>query len=147
VSLHSYGDDFSGVLGRHLFRDVRNFDVNVVLEAVAEDDSIREAVKSLRTRLWREHLGKSWLSLDGLSVRGLAGWRREAAANLATLRSSAAAGLDGSSFILPYSTRATPRDQLASIGVLLAHTDLELSFEPSWLEVHFSPSWVRNMFA
>jgi phosphatidylserine/phosphatidylglycerophosphate/cardiolipin synthase-like enzyme len=147
VSLHSYGDDFSGALGRWVFRDVRNFDVNVVLDGRREDDGATDAVKSLRTELWREHLGERLTTLTDSPLTGwLARWRSHAAQNVAGL-SSGSAGLDGSTLVLPYSTRSTPRDQLASIGVLLAHTDLELCFEPRWLEVHFSPNWVRNMFA
>jgi phosphatidylserine/phosphatidylglycerophosphate/cardiolipin synthase-like enzyme len=147
VSLHSYGDDFSGMLGRRLFRDIRNFDVNLVLEAGAADDDTAASVKSLRTRLWREHLGEpKALALDTPSLDGLGYWRSQATKNVESLRSSPAE-LDGSTFVLPYGICSTPRDQLASIGVLLAHADLELCFEPGWLEVHFSPNWVRNMFA
>jgi hypothetical protein len=61
-------------------------------------------------------------------------------------RSADASFLDRS-FVLPYSTRSTPRAQLADLGVVLAPEAIELCFEPSWLEVHFSPNWVRNMFA
>ena len=147
VSLHSYGDDFSSALGRRVFRDVRNFDVNIVVEASVEDESTFDAVTSLRTGLWHEHLGEPLATLRESPLAGwLSRWRSRAAWNAASLGGDTA-GLDGSTFILPYSTRSTPRDQLASIGVLLAHTDLELSFEPSWLEVHCSPNWVRNMFA
>ena len=49
-------------------------------------------------------------------------------------------------FILPYSTRSTPRAQLSNVGVLFAPETIELCFEPSWFEVHLSPNWVRNMF-
>jgi phosphatidylserine/phosphatidylglycerophosphate/cardiolipin synthase-like enzyme len=146
VSLHSYGDDFSGALGRWIFRDVRNFDVNIVLQAGSEEDGATDVVKSLRIALWREHLGEASATLHGSPLTGwLARWRSHAARNVAALR-DAGVGLDGP-FVLPYSIRSTPRAQLASVGVLLAQADLELCFEPGWLEVHLSPTWVRNMFA
>jgi phosphatidylserine/phosphatidylglycerophosphate/cardiolipin synthase-like enzyme len=147
VSLHSYGDDFAGALGRRLFRGVRNFDVNAVIEARDGEDAAAEMVRSLRTALWREHLGWPRRALVHAPKLGwLSVWRSRAAENVESLRSGRGTGLDGT-FLLPYSTRSTPRDQLASIGVFLAHARIELCFEPGWLEVHCSPNWVRNMFA
>lgn len=146
VSLHSYGDDFTGVLGRRLFRKVRNFDVNVV---VTTDDAIVDGVvRRLRTGLWDEHLGSAF---DGAKERPLGGWlplwRTVAADNADALNGRDRAACDGRSLILPYSACPTPSAQLADIGVLLAPGTIELCFNPSWLEVRLSPNWVRNMFA
>lgn len=143
VSLHSYGDDFEGILGRRVFRHVRNFDVNAVLDDSA--DALDGAVRELRFRLWGEHLG---VDADDLVVPPpdgwLARWRAHAASNVAALAAphpaSAYAG-----FVLPYNTHATPREQLEAMGVDMRH--VHLHFNPSWLEVHCSPNWVRNMFA
>jgi phosphatidylserine/phosphatidylglycerophosphate/cardiolipin synthase-like enzyme len=147
VSLHSYGDDFTGALGRWVFRGVRNFDVNVVIEARDDEDAGAEMVRSLRTALWQEHLGLPRRALVGAPASGwLPVWRSRAAENVESLRTGLGTDLDGT-FLLPYSTRSTPRDQLASIGVFLAQAQIELCFEPSWLEVHCSPTWVRNMVA
>jgi phosphatidylserine/phosphatidylglycerophosphate/cardiolipin synthase-like enzyme len=146
VSLHSYGDDFSGAIGRRLFRSVRNFDVNAVIDA-EEDSAIGSKLRSLRGRLWREHLGSAApgsAATPGESVRT---WRARAQGNAALLaRGGAASDLDRSSFVLPYSTRSTPADQLADLGIRIRPSRLDLCFSPSWLEVHFSPNWVRNMF-
>jgi phosphatidylserine/phosphatidylglycerophosphate/cardiolipin synthase-like enzyme len=146
VSLHSYGDDFTSVIGRRVFRDVRNFDVNAVIDAGDGEDAA-EVVRSLRTTLWREHLGLPHRPLvDAPAAGWLSLWRSRTAENLESLRSASRSELDGT-FLLPYSTRSTPRDQLANLGVLLAQSQIELCFEPGWLEVHCSPNWVRNMFA
>jgi phosphatidylserine/phosphatidylglycerophosphate/cardiolipin synthase-like enzyme len=145
VSLHSYGDDFSSALGRRIFRGVRNFDVGLVVDSEPGDTPATQ-VAGLRRALWREHLGpafdesmtrppKGWLPL----------WHSAAARNVAELCNSPSSFRDGP-FILPYSTRSTPRAQLNGVGVLFAPETIELCFEPSWLEVHFSPNWVRNMF-
>jgi phosphatidylserine/phosphatidylglycerophosphate/cardiolipin synthase-like enzyme len=145
VSLHSYGDDFSGRIGRRLFRGVRNFDVNAVIDA-DEGSAMAAKLRSLRSRLWREHLGPeapSEASADGC-VRL---WRALARRNAVALaRGGPAPMLDRSSFVLPYSTRSRPADQLADLGIHLAPAGLDLCFSPSWIEVHFSPNWVRNMF-
>lgn len=50
-------------------------------------------------------------------------------------------------FVLPYSTRPTPAQQLADVGVRVDPARLELRFDPGWLEVHLSAGWVRNIFA
>ena len=142
VSLHSYGDDFESVLGQRVFRHVRNFDVNVVIDA--GDDALAGAARELRATLWAEHLGQPAVELLERPDGGwIAHWRARAARNVAAL-----AARDGvpafAGFVLPYSTRSTPRDQLADIGVDAGV--LRLRFNPGWLEVHCSPNWVRNMF-
>ena len=141
VSLHSYGDDFTGV-GRRVFRHTRNFDVNVVIEGAA--------VTQLRSLLWSEHLGDLAPALTEPPAAGwLPRWRARAAANLAALN---AAGSEDSGpvmrgFALPYSVESTPARQLADLGVRVDRRHLDVRFDPGWLEVHFSPNWVRNMFS
>ncbi|MDB4877029.1 MAG: hypothetical protein JWM41_3475 [Gemmatimonadetes bacterium] len=146
VSLHSYGDDFSGRVARRVFRDVRNFDVNIVIDE--RGDAELSGVRTLRERLWREHLGPCIGTGDATEPACALGvWRERAAANVAALDNSAnhASVLD-SSFVLPYSTRSTPADQLRDVGVRLDPRHFDLRFNPGWLEVHASPNWVRNMF-
>lgn len=148
VSLHSYGSDFSSWLGGRVFRDVRNFDVNLVVDERAE--RAPTVARELRELLWREHLGDA----SGLSERsgageGLARWRACAKANVALLDELSrgiAAAPSQTVLALPYSTRSTPAAQLADIGVGNVE-GLDLRFDPGWLEVHFSPNWIRNMFA
>jgi hypothetical protein len=139
VSLHCYGDDFSGV-GRRVFRHTRNFDVNVVAEGPSALD--------LRSRLWAEHLGT-----PAVAVRPADGWlpiwRAQAAANVSALNALPSSG-DGPvmrGFVLPYSVESTPARQLGGIGVRADPAHLDVRFDPGWLEVHFSPNWVRNMFS
>ena len=140
VSLHSYGDDFSG-LGRRVFRHTRNFDVNVIVQG--------SGAACLRSRLWSEHLGTPSSALGVRPAEGwLPLWRARAAANVAAL--NAVTATDGPAmrgFVLPYSDAATPRRQLAGVGVRVDPRFLDVRFDPGWLEVHFSPNWVRNMFA
>ena len=146
VSLHSYGDDFTSLLGRRIFRGVRNFDVNVTVRA--SSDAAENRVRTLRTGLWGEHLGPAFRATDRRPADGwLPLWRTAAAGNVEALSRHGHASRLERAFVLPYSTRSTPTAQLADIGVLLAPDAIELCFEPSWLEVHFSPNWVRNMFA
>jgi Phosphatidylserine/phosphatidylglycerophosphate/cardiolipin synthases and related enzymes len=146
VSLHSYGDDFTGALGRRLFRRVRNFDVNLVVST--SDTDADGPVRSLRTGLWTEHLGSAFDAAADRPTEGwLPLWRRAAACNANALSRHDDAVCVDRSFVLPYSAHATPSAQLADIGVLLAPETIELCFNPSWLEVRFSPNWVRNMFA
>ena len=148
VSLHSYGDDFASHLGRRVFRDVRNFDINVVIAGRGGESP--EPIRELRTRLWREHLGEPFERLAAPPVEGwLAYWRRRAAHNIDALNAApgdSVAGTLGATFVLPYSIRSTPAKQLADIGVATPRR-LDLRFDPGWLEVHCSPNWVRNMFA
>jgi phosphatidylserine/phosphatidylglycerophosphate/cardiolipin synthase-like enzyme len=147
VSLHSYGDDFSSAIGRRIFRGVRNFDVGLVVDAKHADTDATEQVCGLRSALWREHLGSAFHAAGPRPVAGwLPLWRSVARRNAAELGTQRPAPFLNGPFILPYSTRSTPRAQLADVGVLFAPGAIELCFEPSWLEVHLSPSWVRNMF-
>ncbi|MEO5815670.1 MAG: phospholipase D-like domain-containing protein [Gemmatimonadaceae bacterium] len=145
VSLHSYGNDFESRLGQRVFRDVRNFDVNLELSenGGATDGSIGE----LRRLLWSEHLGED-VDVESRPDDGwLPLWHARAAANVALLNSGEACNHFRAprSFVLPYSSASTPSGQLESLGV---HRDtIDLRFKPSWLEVHCSPNWIRNMFA
>ena len=146
VSLHSYGDDFSSWLGRRIFRDVRNFDVGAVIDG-EQDDGGAEQVRSLRARLWKEHLGNAFHEIGARPAGGwLPLWRSVARRNAAELGTGRRAQFLDGPFILPYSTRSNPRAQLADVGVVFAPDALELCFAPSWLEVHCSPNWIRNMF-
>ena len=148
VSLHSYGDDFSGWLGRRVFREVRNFDVNLVVRA--EPDASESYVRELRMRLWSEHLALAEPTLDTAPREGwLALWRARAADGIALL--SRLPNVDQLeqqviATVLPYSARSRPADQLRDVGVRGVER-LGLCFDPGWLEVHCSPNWVRNMFA
>lgn len=145
VSLHSYGDDFSSRLGRRIFRDVRNFDVGAVIDA--EDADAAEPVRSLRARLWTEHLGSAVREIGARPAEGwLPLWRSVARRNAAELGKGRRAHLLDGPFILSYSTRPTPLAQLADVGVVFAPESLQLCFAPSWLEVHCSPNWIRNLF-
>jgi phosphatidylserine/phosphatidylglycerophosphate/cardiolipin synthase-like enzyme len=156
VSLHSYGDDYTGRLARRVFRDVRNFEVNVVIEGEPPDDPTAPArtgsIPELRTRLWSEHLA---LPVTALGARPAGGWlplwRESAAGFVAMLRRRARAAPDDgvarrAAHVLPYSSRATPPEQLAELGVPPGAATLELCFNPTWLEAHTSPNWIRNMF-
>ena len=150
VSLHSYGDDFTGV-GRRIFRNVRNFDVNFVVcdqvNLVVSDRPVRgpRTVADLRARLWSEHLE---LPVETLARRPQDGWlrlwRARAAANVAALDQGDADEMRG--FVLPYSAQRTPALQLIDLGVRIDPARIDVRFNPGWLEVQFSPNWVRNMF-
>jgi phosphatidylserine/phosphatidylglycerophosphate/cardiolipin synthase-like enzyme/uncharacterized membrane protein YbhN (UPF0104 family) len=142
VSLHSYGDDFTGGAARRVFRNVRNFDVNVVVR----DDHGPGTVADLRARLWAEHLALPAESLERRPPEGwLPLWRKRAAANVAALaRPGGADAMRG--FVLPYSVQRTPALQLADLGVPIDPARIDLRFNPGWLEVQFSPNWARNMF-
>lgn len=146
VSLHSYGHDFSSRMGQRVFRDVRNFDVNLVVDE--RDDESRRAVRALREMLWGEHLGERFDPRAEPGC-GLAEWRASAEANVALLNELAGGsrtGRDQRVLALPYSMRSTPAAQLADTGVRNVDA-LDLRFDPGWLEVHCSPNWIRNMFA
>lgn len=143
VSLHSYGDDFESAIGQRVFRNVRNFDVN--LEIPGDDGS--GSIAALRLLLWSEHLGPD-VELDQRPRAGwLHLWRERAAANIAMLNGTTLAHpvRARGSFVLPYSTESTPAAQLTSLGIH-PNSAIELHFKPSWLEVHCSPNWIRNMF-
>ncbi len=145
VSLDSYGDDFSGRLGRRVFRDVRNFDVGVVLRAGLKSGSATNPIYDLRRRLWAEHLGHHFSEAPERSH--VTDWKASASRNIAALNAPAesrARDLEGS-FILPYSTGLSPCSQLADLGVRPS-SSIDLHFDPGWLELNFSPNWIRNMF-
>ena len=150
VSLHSYGDDFTGGVARRVFRNVRNFDVNLVVRdqvnLVVRDDRSPGTVAGLRRRLWAEHLALPAESFERRPPEGwLPLWRERAAANVAALaRPGSADAMRG--FVLPYSVQRTPALQLADLGVSIDPARIDLRFNPGWLEVQFSPNWVRNMF-
>jgi phosphatidylserine/phosphatidylglycerophosphate/cardiolipin synthase-like enzyme len=144
VSMGDYGDDFARSLGRWLFRGVRNVEVNVIIEADDAGSSDAESIVTLRERLWHEHLG---LPRDELGVRGHGGWLatwREAARDNVLGLASAAPSMRGR--LLPYSERAYPREQLASLGVRPDRERLELCYNPTWFGVFLSPHWIRNIF-
>ncbi|MDQ6830304.1 MAG: phospholipase D-like domain-containing protein [Gemmatimonadota bacterium] len=144
VSLHSYGDDFRGALGRRIFRDVRNFDVNIVL-----DGEMTSAILDLRTCLWQEHLNLPGAALGERPRNGwLSLWRERTETNKQILRHGTVSAKDGgmSGLILPYSTCARLARQLADLGIRANATRLELLYDPSWIQVHLSPNWVRNVF-
>jgi phosphatidylserine/phosphatidylglycerophosphate/cardiolipin synthase-like enzyme/uncharacterized membrane protein YbhN (UPF0104 family) len=141
VSLHSYGDDFTGI-GRRVFRHTRNFDVNVVVDG--------NFARGLRSRLWSEHLGTPCCSLVERPEGGwLQFWRAQAKTNVAALNEiqSPGGGTITRGLVLPYSLESTPVRQLAALGVRVDPDHLDLCFNPGWMEVHLSPNWVRNMFA
>jgi phosphatidylserine/phosphatidylglycerophosphate/cardiolipin synthase-like enzyme len=163
VSMGDYGDDFAGSLGRRVFRGVRNVEVNVVIEAGAqeglslEDDycvSHAEAIVRLRERLWREHLGAD-KELPERAERGsLAIWRKAARENVRILASLCAERSTSPAFgqprmvghLLPYSDCSFPREQLADVGVPLDPESLVLCYNPTWFGVFASLHWVRNIF-
>jgi phosphatidylserine/phosphatidylglycerophosphate/cardiolipin synthase-like enzyme len=149
VSLHCYGADFASALGQRVFRGVRNFDVNLVIDADApaeEDQTATKAVRALRHALWREHLGRPAAGGEGTGDGALKAWRGRAHGSVASLRSGKLPRRSRV-LVLPYCTASTPRRQLADLGVDLESSGIRLCFEPSWYEVHLSPGWVRNMFA
>jgi phosphatidylserine/phosphatidylglycerophosphate/cardiolipin synthase-like enzyme len=150
VSLYSYGDDFTGRVGRRVFRNVRNFDVNVVVLDHVNDRAVRgsgsRTVADLRLRLWSEHLD---LPVESLAQRPPEGWLRlwrgRAAANVVALvRPGSPDEMCG--FVLPYSAERTPALQLIDLGLHIDPARIDVHFNPGWLEVQFSPNWVRNMF-
>jgi len=151
LSLHSYGDEFSGRLARRVFRHVRNFEVSVVVCDDARSRLSPGSVAELRTRLWGEHLGVRPNSVGVRRPRGwLHMWRTRAAANAAALNDAAdvargSSGMRG--FVLPYSLELTPSRQLADLGVRIDRARLDVRFDPGPLASRLSAGWVRNMFA
>ncbi|GAC1659138.1 MAG: hypothetical protein NVS4B3_27070 [Gemmatimonadaceae bacterium] len=150
VSLYSYGDDFDSPLARRLFRHVRNFDLNLVVDERGEAHPALHHVSDLRRLLWQEHLGQPD---DAPATRPSSGWlavwHQRAAHNISALNAGAHPGGPCPSlysFALPYSVRPTPAAQLHDIGLRLESAAIDLCFDPGWLEVHASPSWIRNMF-
>jgi phosphatidylserine/phosphatidylglycerophosphate/cardiolipin synthase-like enzyme len=159
VSMGDYGDDFSGALGRRVFRGVRNVEVNVVIDARDAHDVSRPrhapvlheheatTIAELRERLWHEHLGAARSTLRRRPEGGwLAVWRAVAAENVRTLSASGADRSRMVGRVLPYSTRAFPSEQLRDMGIRLTASALELCYNPTWFGVHASPHWIRNIF-
>jgi phosphatidylserine/phosphatidylglycerophosphate/cardiolipin synthase-like enzyme len=145
VSLHSYGDDFSGMIARRAFRNIRNFDVSALVRD-DPDDAAAGSVADLRMRLWSEHLG---LTPEEAQRANIATWRKTAEINVETLRAAASEGADPAPMmghILPYSSESVPKQQLASLGIETRACGITLEYNPGWLEVRFSPNWIRNMF-
>ena len=146
ASLNSYGDDFTNPFARRLFRDVRNFDVSLVLHRGWGSVRAPNPVRRLREQLWAEHFGHGVTGASEPRARArLSTWRAIASGNVAALNRGGAGASGKGSFILPYSTSPTPREQLANVGVLPS-APMRLEFDPGWLEVNFSPNWIRNMF-
>lgn len=164
VSMGDYGDDFAGALGRRVFRGVRNVEVNVVIEAAAQDSvdadgdphaSRAREIVGLRERLWREHLGVDTELAERAERGSLAIWRKAARENVRILASLGAERSTSSTsgqpmrmvgHLLPYSDCAFPSEQLADVGVLLDPERLVLCYNPTWFGVFASLHWVRNMF-
>jgi len=143
VSLHSYADDFTGPLGRRIFRDVRSFEAAIVSAAPAAT-GVKSNAATLRQRLWAEHLGAKGNSTLDIPTNGsLHVWRAAAQANARCINEAA---MKPGSFILRFSTSRAPAAQLSDCGVNLADGSLELRFNPGWVERQFSPRWMRNMF-
>ena len=106
VSLHSYGDDFTGRRRRRVFRHVRNFDVNIVVDG-ARVGADAGSVADLRCAAV---VGAPRRRAADASCRGprTAGWRSGARTRRPTSPFCAAAavpprrtGMRG--FVLPYS--------------------------------------------
>lgn len=154
VSMGDYGDDFSGWLGRRIFRGVRNVEVNVVINAGDSDSAYParegdlDAIRLLRARLWLEHIGDA---CEGCDEGRLAAWLSAARGNVRSLARSDDRVVESSvrtliGHVLPYSERADPRDQLADLGIRLDPNELVLCYEPGWIEVHAAVHWIRNIF-
>jgi phosphatidylserine/phosphatidylglycerophosphate/cardiolipin synthase-like enzyme len=144
ASLHSYGDDFSGWLGKTLFRDVRDFDIAAVVNNTKESNS-PNATADLRTRLWSEHLGATHSApLTGLA-ESLDEWKETARFNVAALADRQSLE-EMRGHVLPYSRETMPRQQLLDLGIDIRSAGIDLKFDPTWFNVRFSPNWIRNMF-
>jgi hypothetical protein len=102
-------------------------------------------VTALRARLWTEHLKRASEHTNAPST--LDDWRAIAARNADGLNRASEPRIHQvrGSFILPYSTKASPRAQLSDAGVHSARS-IRLQFEPGWVERNLSPNWFRNMF-
>ena len=161
VSMGDYGDDFTGAFARGVFRGVRNVEVNLVIDGGdarvrAASCSHIETIVALRERLWHEHLGVPRGELRERGARDwLAMWRDAAQVNVRLL-AGGTAGASGDADLaprrsmvgrlLPYTTKAYPREQLAALGVALEPGALELCYNPTWIGVHLSLHWIRNIF-
>ena len=135
ASLHSYGDDFTGI-GRRVFRHTRNFDVNVVVEGASAG--------ALRSRLWSEHLRSPPCRLRRPPGAGMA--RAVARASGGQRRRAERAVKDAARLRPALQRRAHPGATAGRSGRARRPAASRLRFDPGWLEVHFSPNWVRNMF-
>ncbi|MBA3656524.1 MAG: hypothetical protein H0W69_04140 [Gemmatimonadaceae bacterium] len=142
VSLHSYGADFSGWIGRRVFRNVRNFDITATVDS--RIPGMHAPAKSLRHRLWREHLGVDFDQSARPAGGWLPLWKQSARQNIQTLQSGAVplAGV----FVLPFSAENQPSRQLGELDLQQGGASLELLFNPGWFERRFNLRWVRNMF-
>ncbi|HET6231052.1 MAG TPA: phospholipase D-like domain-containing protein [Longimicrobiaceae bacterium] len=142
VSLHSYGDDFSGWAGRSIFRGHRNFDLNLVLLDGVEGEPATGAAAALRRGLWSRHLG---IAPDELAERPEGGWlpvwRRAVAANVLSL----ALGEVPRGHVLPYTPAPRPGAQLRALGIDPAKAGIDLRFDPGWVEVLWSPGWLKKV--
>lgn len=144
VSLHSYGADFAGMLGRRVFRNVRNFDVAASVDGF-DDSGDLEIAQSLRHDLWSEHLGHHYNPAHPVPAEGwVVRWREIAAQNTELLNSGVIS--KKGAFILPYSVSGKPGAQLTDCGVDWKNDSLHLQFNPGWVERRFELGWVRNMF-
>ncbi len=138
VSLHSYGDDFSGWPGRRVFAGVRNFDLNLAVDGGAGDG----VAAGVRRALWSRHLGLPEAELAARPPGGwLPVWRAAAAENARRL--ARGEGMVGR--VLPYTTAARPGAQLRALGIDPVRAGLELRFDPGWVEVLWSPGWLAKV--
>jgi hypothetical protein len=139
ASLRSYGDDFTSPAFRRVFRDTRNFDLNVV--SSGGEDALAD-VATLRRRLWSSHLGLPEWEVAERPVEGwLPLWRSIATENASSL----ARGGPLSGHVLPYTSRPHPRAQLRSLGIDVERARIDLRFDPSAMEVLWSPGWVKKL--
>ena len=143
VSLHSYGDDFTGrgppgVPSHAQFRRQRG-----------RRGAARAASISRVAALWSEHLGSPRAALAERPAGGwLPLWRAQAAANVAALDAARSAAAPDARIRASLQRRiARRRDSWPISGVRVDPARLDVRFNPGWLEVHFSPNWVRNMFS
>jgi len=142
VSLHSYGDDFSGWPGRRIFRGVRNFDLNLVVLDGLRDEPATGVAAALRRRLWARHLGVPEAALVERSADGwLPLWRAAAAENARRL----ARGEVPRGHVLPYTTAPRPAAQLRALGIDPEIAGIDLRFDPGWVEVLWSPGWLKKV--
>ncbi|MBA2686549.1 MAG: phosphatidylserine/phosphatidylglycerophosphate/cardiolipin synthase family protein [Gemmatimonadaceae bacterium] len=141
VSLHSYGADFSGI-GRRIFHNVRNIDVN--LTVCGDDGCSQMSAKSLRHRLWSEHLGADAENMERPDGGWVGLWRESARRNVSSLRSGKAP--KNGTFILPFVANSQPSRQLRELGVSEKSGSMELLYNPGSFERRFGLGWVRNMF-
>lgn len=144
VSLATYGEDFTGFVGRRIFRGIRNLDIAMSFSGMPPGGVETEA-RLLRRRLWQEHLGYEAGSVTTSPPYGwVSMWRNIARQNVITINSGEAVPVG--SFVLPFSTSIEPLRQLEDCEVDMSAGSPRLLFNPGWLERNFSPRWIRNMF-